>query len=372
MGLNTHTLPTNFERWRSSLEKISGMELLNALTQPQNAEVCIQFLPVEDLHRYLFSIGLEDSEMILALASKEQVQGILDMELWDRAELNLTRVDIWQHALLRSGPEVLYEHMLALDDEMLAWVLKANTYTEVIDDPETFTGSDIDHILTPDRRLCIYFPRAEDVDLPTKVFVNQLMQDNPTLCIRFLLGSTAALRSHLEEEAYRWRTVRMSERGFIDFYDAIQVYCAPPSDWKRAFPPSRIFEDQPPAKLWLARVIATEQRLDEAFAALSWEHALTLAELLGYVANMMLSADRVQLWDEEAKEQTLRRLRAGLTLALELLNGPEADSQRDAEILSKHHLNYLFRLGYERMVSVARPVWRVYQLQQKSQRQVLL
>ena len=61
-GLDQRTLPTGFERWRSDLDQLSGVKLLEALTEPINAAACIQTLPIEDLHRYLYEIGLEDAE----------------------------------------------------------------------------------------------------------------------------------------------------------------------------------------------------------------------------------------------------------------------------------------------------------------------
>ena len=102
-------LPTGFERWRSELSALSGMDLLDALTAPNNAAACIQPLPLEDLHHFLFEVGLEDAEGVLALASSEQVQGLLDLELWQQSELSLARLDVWMFALLRAGKDVLYK-----------------------------------------------------------------------------------------------------------------------------------------------------------------------------------------------------------------------------------------------------------------------
>ena len=400
-GLDHRLLPTGFERWRSELDMLSGMKLLNALTEPSNAAACIQTLPSEDLHRYLFEIGLEDAETVLALASSDQVRALLDFELWEKSDLSLGRLDIWLFALLRAGKDVLYQRILDLDDSLLSWVIKQNTYAYVIDDPDDFDPPLAEHILTPDRRLCIVFPRSVDhledlnpsivkepneapsnsesgvhgslatgaqvdqplnggaKDQPVRIFLDLLMQEQPEFCIHLLLASTAALSSHIEEQAYRWRTARMADRGFVEYYEAREIYTPPPADWKRSLPPQRIDEETPPAKLWLAKVVATSERLDRAFAALSWEDALTVAELLGYIANMALSADRVSLWDQLRQEQTLRRLQAGITIALEVLNGSDASAEQDAQTLSRYHLNYLFRLGYQQMLDAARPLWRV-------------
>ena len=391
-GLDQRSLPTGFERWRSELDHLSGMKLLDALTEPVNAPACIQTLPVEDLHRYLYEIGLEDAEAVLALTSSEQVKALLDFEVWDRHELVPTRLDSWLFALLRAGNEILYQRVLELDDSLLAWVMKSNAYAFVIDDPDDFDPPNAEHFLTPDRRLCVVFPRSSDhleeqekksleeavglpkslsqddqgaplgggsKDLPARVFIDMLMQEQPEFCIHLLLASTAALYTQLHEDAYRWRTARMSDLGFVEYYQAKEIYTAPPHDWKRTLPAQRIDPDRPPAKKWLAQVIASNLRLDRAFASLSWEDAVVVAEQLGYVANMALSSDHVSLWDRDQQKITLQRLQAGLTIALEVLNGPNTSAMIDAESLAKHHINHLFRLGYEKMIEAAKPVWRV-------------
>ena len=400
-GLDQQFLPTGFEQWRSELDYLSGMKLLEAITEPANAAACVQTLPIEDLHRYLYEIGLEDAEAVLALANGEQVRALIDIEAWDRAELLPKRLDAWLFALLRAGKETLYQRVLDLDDSLLSWIVKNNAYAFVIDDPDDFDPPAAEHFLTPDRRLCVVFPRSVDhlmdlnptaqgtsaesisaaydpndpkgglikaqeapleggaKDIPARVFIDMLMQEQPELCIHLLLASTAALDTQLNEDAYRWRAARMADLGFIDYYEAREIYTPPPHDWRRTLPPERISDETPPAKTWLAIIVATHLRLDRAFGALSWDDALTVAEQLGYVANMTLSADRVPLWDRDRQSQTLRRLQAGLTIALELLNGEFASPEEDAQTLSQHHINHLFRLGYEKMIEAARPVWRV-------------
>jgi hypothetical protein len=359
LGLDTQQFPSGFEKWRSSLDHLHGMQLLDALTEPNNATACIQTLPTADLHRYLFDIGLEDSDRLLALTSSEQVRQLLDIEVWNKSELSIQRVDLWLHTLMRAGHDVLYQRMLDLDDQVLTWIVKQNTYAFVVEDPESFDPPDVEHVMAAEQRLCICFPREDAIDLPSKVFLDRCMRDTPEFCIYLLLASDAALNSQLEEEAYHWRSIRMSELGFIDYYEALAIYADPPGDWQRALPPQRIFEDDVPSKTWLIQVIGSSQRLDRAFAALSWSEALIVTELVGYVANMMMSADRIELWDDQAKEQILHRLRAGLHLALEILNGAEAHAESDAKILSQHHLNYLFRLGYQAMVKSVAPIRRV-------------
>ena len=408
-GMDPRMLPTGFERWRSELDQLSGMKLLDAMTEPLNAAACVQTLPAEDLHRYLYEIGLEDAEAVLALANGEQVKTLLDFEVWERSDILPKRLDAWLFALMRAGKDILYQRVLELDDSLLGWIVKSNAYAFVIDDPDDFDPPDAEHFLTPDRRLCVVFPRSVDhlidteslskdttvnmeldqanllqndsahdlvmqkkqamaqaipleggaKDAPARLFIDMLMQEQPELCIHLLLASTAALNTQLTEDAYRWRQARMADLGFVDYYEAREIYTPPPHDWKRSLPAQRVDEEQAPAKKSLANIVATNLRLDKAFALLSWEDALIVAEQLGYVANMALSADQVPLWDQVKQTQTLQRLQSGLTIALEVLNGSQGSAEADAKTLAKFHVNHLFRLGYEQMLEAAKPLWRV-------------
>lgn len=348
--------PTEFNGWRATLARArSGQALLDALIEPHDAARLVQALPVDDLHTYIHRIGLADADGVLALASGEQVRGLLDTDIWTRDALSLDRLDPWLTALMRAGPEVLVARLLDLDDGLLNWLVRRSVRTEVIEDPETFEAPDEEHVVSPDGRLCVVFPESATRDLPIKIFLDAMMRDDPALCVNLLVMAQAALDSNLEEDAYRWRTGRMADRGYVDYYEALAIYTAPRPDQVRdarqALP-----EGAPPVERWLVPVMAPEARLAEAFTALDPEALDVVQGALGYVANMALSADRVEAWDEEAGAETLGRLRAGLVLGLDLLAGPDADRRRDAQVLAETALAIIFRTGYGRMVEAARPL----------------
>ena len=69
--------------------------------------------------------------------------------------------------------------------------------------------------------------------------------------------------------------------------------------------------------------------------------------------NMALSADRVELWDEDHQAEIVTRVQAGLVLALNVLNGPESTPDADARLLVRVPISVLFRIGYGRIVDAA-------------------
>lgn len=346
-----HPAPlARFEQWRAELQTTrSGGALLNALIEPSDAKRLVPMLPIEDLHGYIRRIGLHDCTELLPLASGEQIQGMLDVEIWTKDTLEIERLDPWLRALMASGPQVLGRRMLDLDDEVINWSVRQYARAIVIEDPDSFDPPDLDHVLTPDGRLCIVFPDQSERDLPIKIFLDWLMRDYPIFCVDLLIHSSAALDSVLQEQAYRWRSGRMADRGYVDYYEALAIYTPPAT----AAP---VDGDGPAPRRWLVEVADPDTRLNQAIAAMPAPARERFAAHLGYAANMALSADRADLLDEDAVRDTLTRLRAGLVLGLDTLAGSPAVPATDAQVLTSQGPNHVFRVGYARTLDAAKAV----------------
>ncbi len=206
--------------------------------------------------------------------------------------------------------------------------------------------------MTPDGRLVIYFPDSAERDLPVKLLLDGLMRTNTTLCVDLLVHSAAALDTNLQEQAYRWRSGRMADRGYVDYYEALVVY-TPPRARTTPHPSKRV---EGPSRRWLAPVVEPEMRLADAFSALPTAALDGVHASLGYLANMAFSADRVEAWDLDAQGEVLRRVRAGLVLGLDALAGDDASPEADAEVLASGPLSVVFRTGYARMLDAAAPL----------------
>lgn len=345
--------PTSLERfsgWRAELDRArSGGALLNALIDPADAPRLVPMLPVEDLHGFIRRIGLEDCTELLSLTSGAQVQGMLDSEIWTKDSLAIERLQPWLRALMIAGPEVLGQRLLAQDDELINWTVRRYARAIVVEDPDDFDPPDLDHVLTPDGRLCIVFPSQGEDDLPIKIFLDWLMRNNPVFCVDLMIHSSAALDSTLQEQALRWRSGRMADRGYVDYYEALAVYTPP----KVSAP---VDGDGPAPRHWLVEVVDPDTRLNAAIASLDAERREQLGAHLGYTANMALSADRVDLTDEDAVRATMTRLRAGLVLGLDALAGSPAVPAADGQALVNHGPTHVFRTGYARTLEAAKPL----------------
>ncbi len=347
---------SEFVPWRAQLDRTkSGAKLLDTLISPRNARALVRALPSDDLHSMIRRIGLGDCSELLALASGEQFRDILDGEVWVGDQLSIERADAWMEALVQAGHDVLVQRVMALDDEVINWLVRRTVRVVVVEDPDGFEPEDYEHVVTPDNRLCVYFPDSAPRDLPVKLLLDGLMRMNTTYCVDLLIHAEAALDANLQEAAYRWRCARMADRGYVDYYEALAVYTRPRADVSKGqvtvtgYVPTR----------WMVPLVEPEVRLGDAVATLDGESLERVQASLGYVANMALSADRIEPWDIEAQDSVLRRVRAGLVLGLEQLAGPESNPERDGQILAEHSLTTIFRTGYGRMLDAVAPLVKV-------------
>ncbi|MBU1897511.1 hypothetical protein KKB55_07040 [Myxococcota bacterium] len=343
--------PTDLAAWRGGLARVKGGQaLLDRLIEPHDTARAIRSLPPSTLHHYIHEIGLADAPLVLAYASGKQVRALLDMEIWERDSVSMERLDPWLEVLMHAGPEVLYQRLLEVDDALLTLIVRSTVEAIVVEDPDGFDPPDGEYVVTPDNRLCIHFPHGAPRDLPIKVFLDMLMREDTAHCINLLLASSAALETNLQEDAYRWRSGRMADMGYVDYYDALVIYTPPKDDLLPITPPTGEIEGA-----WL-RPIRGGDLLDQAIAALPTEAMEVAYEHLAYVVNMALSADRVELWDEVARLETLARLRAGLNLGLSAL---ASSPEEGAMVLEATPMALIFRAGYAQMLAAARPLRRV-------------
>jgi hypothetical protein len=352
------TDPHELSTWQSRLEKArNGRELLDLLLSASDAKRRVRQMPAQDLYHYVTRIGLADSAELLALTTPEQVQAFLDFEAWRRDRLSVKRLDPWLETLLHAGPEVLYRSLMALDDELLNWIVRRSVTVIAIEDPDDFHPPEGEYVLTPDGRMCIVFPEPSPRDLPIKIFLDALMRNDPAYCYNLLVHAASALDSVLEDTASRWRAGRMADLGYVDPHEALVVYTPPRPDQIRAARASMPGDGAPPTH-WLAPVVEPADRLQAALDRLDANGRRTMQEGLTLLVNMALAADRVEAWDVEGQKPVLDRVRAGLLLGLDALAGPEGDAARDAALLAETSLIFVFRTGYARALEVAGPLRR--------------
>ena len=92
-------------RWRAMLARSRNPQRrLDLVVAHPHAAALVPRIPVEDFYYLVRSVGLPDAHDVLRLASAEQLQACLDLDLWEGDRLSTPRLLAWLEALTELGP----------------------------------------------------------------------------------------------------------------------------------------------------------------------------------------------------------------------------------------------------------------------------
>ncbi|HMU40103.1 MAG TPA: DUF6178 family protein [Pseudomonadota bacterium] len=351
--------------------------LSDLLARPDAARL-VRATPIQSLFLFIQSLGLADAHEIIAMCLPEQVQGFLDLDAWDKDELNVGRMAAWLSHLTELPPQRLAVHLRKLDAEVLTAFLSRHVRVYDVSEedsvPEEPEGVFFE---TPDRFFVVDILPTSDGDNDRQAFVGrfleQLYRGDLDLARTLLVAARWDAGAITDEQAYRFRSGRLADMGFADDFDSLRIYNEVDP---QAGPPKKNAEADHRAKpaLVVEEVSATgpggflsaesgffaqffpafaqdASLFPRAASLLSDEERQTLLQELLYLGNRAMSADRVPFSDLSSAEATLHRTAGYLALGMEQLSAQHAadgdgGAARAASKLRSVRLEFLFRLGY--------------------------
>jgi hypothetical protein len=324
-----------------------GKERLDAILAQKDPGALIRELPLQDLYYLVKEVGLADADTVVELASTEQMVGLIDLDTWEGDRQSAGLMKPWLAALLEAGPDRLAEVWRELDAELTALLIQRWTRIYNIVEEEVPDDEEPPFFATPDRfyMIKIIAEDPEDARLCERL-LDWLYRGDMVQARHTLRQASSEPTAELEEQAYRWRTNRMADLGYVPFEEAVEVY-APvepgrikigersaeplvagshlPAPWQRpALEPS-----------FLGRVLTS---ITDPAEAARLESSLVL------LFNRVLSADRVAPGDTTQVVTGAARAAATLSLGLETLC--RGDIERAHEALATVSLTRLHRLGH--------------------------
>jgi len=310
----------------------------------------VRNLPEEEVWFEIKKGSPEQAIELLSYTTKEQLQYMLDIELWKKDLLDEEAAVEWINLISNCGRKKIMEW--ARETDLGTVVLLLKRFVEV----KKRESSDDNPL-----------EKGWKGNLPPVTFDNiyffQPLNDTPSHAIERIMDTLAKgdyefytkiceaiiheLESNLEEEAYSWRGKRLLDKGFVPFDEAASVYKywsdkeikripgrgghktesvkAPP-----VYPLTAFGEDYPLFMLALAEI-----KEDELFESLNFEMAA--------LANKMLSAEGRRIRPESVAS-VLKKAFGYVNIGLEHLSG--ADPKKAANILKEMWVVHLFQVGY--------------------------
>lgn len=349
-------------RFRASLARPRGVKRMEALLEASDPAAAVAALPLPEFYFLVKEVGLGDAGELVALATPEQLRGCLDLEIWDRDRLQLEAAMPWLQALVDAGFEKLAQVWERLDPELAALILARttriydHTLEEAADEEE-----ERPIITTPDTffTVVITAEREDDIRLAYQI-VDDLYRADMVLARHTLMAARSELAAELEEMSHRWRSGRMADLGYVDFYEALEVFRPLDPESIRigeatADPSPSSEAGEPPAGGLPAPVV---EPMSGTFLARALEQVSDAAEAerleaaLVFLINRVLSASRVAPGDERAVRQASQQAAATVSLGLEHLCAGRLE--RAGAALASVSLTRLHRLGYSLTLRLAR------------------
>jgi hypothetical protein len=324
-------------------------QILNA---PDAAAIVRQLSPVE--YVVLLKESPETRSQLLALATPHQVRTTLDLDCWHKDSLQSTRVLAWVDELQHSGPEVFIQALSELDVELLIATFRkhvrvhATLPSEEEDDPGYY-----DEVLSNELYRIEFIDQNTDVQERIRRILNTLRMSDLNLYHGLMQHIMWGQESESEHWAHRWKSGRLQDEGFPDYYEALETYRL--SDLEQPLPPAPASLPSPgspesaeasglvPAYAWsltpsdsfLAQALlgevptATQERL-------CWE--------MVYLCNRELIVDQIDFAEAAAVRASLARVHAYLNMGLEYLSG--YDIQQLVPLLTRRSLQEIFQIGF--------------------------
>jgi hypothetical protein len=317
-------------RFRAELSRGRRVRRADALFAAPDPRAAIRALPGDEFYYVIHELGFPDAADILKYGTPEQVQTALDFAVWDRDQLSPEAVEEWLAAMADAPSAALADWARGIDVELLALLLRrrARIYDLSLEEaPEEAEGA---LFATPDRFFVLDLLGDEETRRVTLRLLDALYRHDHPFSRRVLVGTRGDLDAELEEQAYTWRSGRMADLGFSDYYSALEVYreldpatvALGGPDAPRVRP--LLDEGETPSLRMpsaLVEKLASGSPFGRAIAGVSSKEELAnLQAALVALSNRVLSADRVTPGDDEAVATVLGRMASTLDLAVEFIS----------------------------------------------------
>lgn len=305
------------------------------LSDPAGREL-VRAIPPAELYWLVQEIGLGDALPVVEMASPEQVQIFLDMELWDKWEFRHDKAIEWMMALLECGESAMVHLFPQLDPEVLVLFLKDEIRVgggvgDIIGDDDR--SVEWDHSF--DEMFMIKFLQNDHAQI-IGTFLDVVYRNNHSLYVFLMESVMNELSAELEELAFQFRSGRLADLGFPSIEEAVEMY-APldPSTFAAGEVKERAVTELPQVPVLFAEDGSSLLRriLPRASAQVRME-----------VNSLVNSAMVLEKWQESGNVRNVfDRVHGWLNIALEHLSG--GDDAQAGEILESEYLKRLFRLG---------------------------
>ncbi len=364
------------KKFASIRREILGLDSRKALEMILDSNLpatLIQSFPDQDFYFLMYQIGLDDFIPVLSLASSEQWEYILDMEVWNNDRINLSEMTKTLDLLFKADPKRLMRWLVNEKPEFLEYYFFKNIQViirEHDEDPSSFE----DGYRTIDDVFYIKFPEIPDIlpdYLSDKIDVEELKKNRQaseelivamlntvadmdlSVYQSLLLESCSIISAETEENQLRLKNVRLAEKGFSPHYEAIGIYQPATDPDKLRKKPAQYLKapvygtDLPIPPQYPALLLSNNSLFAKSLALVEESLLLNLEAEFAALVNRLISADEKTIREKEDLEQMIKKTCNYLDLGLGLIHNSKKGClpAQGAAIIKKYWLEDIFRIA---------------------------
>ncbi len=331
------------------LNSMPGNKILDRLLEMENPRKTVHSLSSGDFYWLIKKIGDDDCVPLLNLASTDQWQYLIDLEIWKRDRVDTSLSWEWMKRLQQADSARLVQWLLSEGEAFTYYHLFRSLELVVIDDddevyslPEGFFSVDGNiymRVIDSDHRETI------------ESIIREIARQDFTRFQSLVLGLGGLLPAETEDQMYRMKNVRMAEHGFLPYEEAVSVY-APLEPENMGIRKAKgldnvEIDDEARAVIPLSPLVRADARnilTEGIFTATDPAFLERIRLEFAGLSNQLLAADGLLTPDLEVLTRSCRKAASYLNLALERLGG--RDLFKAQETLGNYSLVELFRIGF--------------------------
>ncbi|MCP3955193.1 MAG: hypothetical protein GY697_23685, partial [Desulfobacterales bacterium] len=307
---------------------------LETILSAEHPSAIVHAFAEQDFHLLIHDIGIDDARPLLALAKESQIEYIIDTEIWRVDQIDSSLTIQWLETLYQADPDKTTRWLMTEKLDLLELFLFKNIQVIIREHDEDsgvlpesyFTYDDIIYINIPD------YPHPEGPTADDERLRKQLVRDllNRMAATdypryrRIIFEALRVIPAETTEEEYRLRNVRMAEKGFLPWDEAVGIY--QPITTSQLFNQTPKFStpgDDPgrlPVPVLSATFMDTDTIFGQALKSVTDQELVTqLQAEFATVCNQIIMADRQPIREKSKLEEKVKKACRTISLGLEHL-----------------------------------------------------
>ncbi len=358
---------------RGKILELPTEEAIDYIMEAKYPAAIVHSFPEQDLHIFIHETGINDSLPLLALASKKQLEYILDTEIWDRDRIAIRPTTAWIAIFLQADTTRMVEWFMSEKAEFIEFFLQNNIEVKIREHDQDPTDFGESYVTFDDtfyvKILEVGHDNASDI---YKKYRKELLQ---SLIRKFaeldysrfreiLLETMSMIPAEYEEEEFRMKNVRLAEKGSLPFDEAIGVYQHVSRQNLRKSGKTDTSHQTDTASRFMVPQYHSNMLVEDSLFSRALKNILSQEALMqietdfASLCNQIISADLQVIHSRDELGEIVKKACGYLNIGIETIIADKAEStdaisgSMASEIIQDFSLVRVFRAGYSRAVDL--------------------